>query len=722
VNGIWSFAVNWQPAGVPGVADVVCLDVPGTYTVTSLTSASIAALVVGGGSAIPTLRFVGSGHPTWSIPTAVDIRSGAMVIDSALTITTDYFSVTGSAAELIMRSDSIVFEADSVANGGIFDSQIGTHTVRVCVPSVGPCQTTATMRNTGTIMGDGELRVALGAGAEFRMEEGTILHLTRGFAIDRANVAQPAPAFVWFGGTVDDAPGPVLAQGVNIRLPGTGMSGRLFSFGPQYVTGDIPSGVDVTIWDFLLTAGPVTPRSITGGPLVNRGYLGLSGVAVVGPGIVNRGAVGLSESSIDVDSLVNEGTGAIDVTGPTTLTTQLTNRGSVTGSGAGILDVVGTFIAEGGSTQQGLLLVHRGIVTGFGTLGDLQVFGGRIDPAGAGVGTLTLSSLWLDSGSTLTLDLAGMLPGQADRLTILGTAHYDGTLQLRELSPFAGGVCGQVLTLITDQSGSAPRGTFSRFTGLLPGPGRAWRAHTPPTLYQLVGYDPGSAVSRAPASLIVTEGGASQGYHVCLRSAPLASVTVTPGGGAGQLVLPPPMTFSLLTWALPRLTTLSAANDVVDETSPIATTLTHSVTSTDPAYGGARVTPLAVSVIDNDGSTNLELNIVSAPPTVTAGQSFTLTLREENVGPDASVGATVTIPASSGFSYLSATGVTSCAFDAVTGTTCQLAPLAAGGIMTLTVTFSALVAGSYPTTISLSTIQTDPNLANNVRTQTITIN
>ena len=144
--------------------------------------------------------------------------------------------------------------------------------------------------------------------------------------------------------------------------------------------------------------------------------------------------------------------------------------------------------------------------------------------------------------------------------------------------------------------------------------------------------------------------------------------------------------------------------------------------SADPAYAGAMPAPVTATIVDNDGVTNLELHVFSAPPVVTVGSSFTLTLQNENLGPNTSVGATFTIPASTGFSYSSSTGTLGCSYDGISGTTCQLPSLASGGKTDFTVTLTAVLAGVYPTVYTISTIQGDSNPLNNARSQTITIN
>jgi hypothetical protein len=146
------------------------------------------------------------------------------------------------------------------------------------------------------------------------------------------------------------------------------------------------------------------------------------------------------------------------------------------------------------------------------------------------------------------------------------------------------------------------------------------------------------------------------------------------------------------------------------------------VTSADPGYTGAKPGQVVVTILDNEGVTQFELSVLSPPPVVNVGSQFTVSLRNVNLGPDASAGATFTTPPSAGYTWVSSTGTLGCTSDAIIGTSCQLGSLASGAHADFTLTFQAVVPGSYPTTYTVTTIQTDPNLANNTRSQTITVN
>src|ERR1019366_2726860 len=60
-GGAWSTATDWSKGTVPGVTDVACITLAGTYTVTMSGTASIASLTLGAASGTQTLEIEGSG-------------------------------------------------------------------------------------------------------------------------------------------------------------------------------------------------------------------------------------------------------------------------------------------------------------------------------------------------------------------------------------------------------------------------------------------------------------------------------------------------------------------------------------------------------------------------------------------------------------------------------------------------------------------------------------
>jgi len=739
VNGIWSFGVNWNPAGVPGPADVVCLDAPGTYTVSAFAAPGSKAVIIGGSGAFPTLRYVGTPGQSWTATTGIDVRSGAtLALDSSVTISAGYIEVGGTLSSGATARPRIT--VDSLVNRG-------TLAINTAFPGVSPGPILTVLapigfRNTGTLNAC-VFTLELRNGGEAWMEGGST---TGNSVITVTGTTTILPArpmsFVWSGGTLGTTMSPIYLERVNLRLMNTALQGAIMTSAAPYITGDIGPGVTLDVGGDSATATtkPVTVlRNLQSGPMTNLGHLTLGGhsilgpdsVEIAGPGLINAGDISLYYGALAMDSLVNSGTVNVWVDVPVTAPVLLRNRGLISVASGGRLTITSAqYVAEAGSQQLGALHVDRGTLRGTGQVGHVTVTGGSIEPGGAyvsptnpGIGTLTARSLTLDAASSVGMDLQGLATGAHDSLAVLGAVTYGGTLALRERLPFVGGGCGQVLSLMSDGS-TASRGGFATITGLTPAPTRGWRVYNPTGSYQLVGHDPTQAISLAPSQVSVLEGGASSSYVLCLRDAPAAgaTVTVTPSSGGGQVVAPGAQVFGPLTWALPRPVTVTAVDDALLEASPHLAPMTHTVTSTDPAYAGARPGAVTVSITDNDASSNLELHVFSAPPVVAVGASFTITLQNENLGPNSSVGSTFTIPASAGFTFTGSSGTLGCSYDPMTGTSCQLPSLASGARTDFTVTLTALAAGSYSTSYTISANQPDPNLANNTRVQVITVN
>ena len=103
--------------------------------------------------------------------------------------------------------------------------------------------------------------------------------------------------------------------------------------------------------------------------------------------------------------------------------------------------------------------------------------------------------------------------------------------------------------------------------------------------------------------------GAEGSYTVVLTSEPTASVTVTPSRSSGDadVTVSEPLTFTDSNWHLAQSVTVSAAQDAdaLDDTA----TIEHAVSGGD--YGAASVTAddVAVTVIDDELPTTLELNL-----------------------------------------------------------------------------------------------------------------
>ena len=738
-SGSWGMALNWNPVGVPGAADVACIDAPGSYTVSVGNAPIVMAVIVGGGGALPTLRYLGPAGQTWMATSGIDVRTGAtLALDSSVTISAGYVEVSGA-----LRTGATArtpFFVDSLVNRGLL-------AINTANPAVIPYPVITTagaigFRNSGTLSAC-HFDLVVQNGGEAWMEGGSALGSLISVS-GATTILPPRPmSFVWSGGTLDPIHQSFVVKEINLRLANTALQGTIQTYAAPHVTGDIGPGVwvDVAGAPPPSTAPAVTVlRNLQSGPMTNLGRLSIGAhsiaggpdtVEVTGPGLLNADDFQVYQGRLSMDSLVNN-TGTMQIKSDVTVagTMLLRNRSWIDVEGSLTLESV-EYFAEPGSYQWGSLILDHSTLRGTGKVGAVTAVASTVEPGGTwssaaspGIGTLRADALTLDATSTLGFDLQGLATGAHDSLDVQLGITYGGTLSIRERLPFLGGGCGQVLSLISDGSGSAPRGAFATITGLAPAPTRAWRVYNPAGSYQLVGHDPTQAISVAPSQVSVLEGGASSSYAICLRSAllPNATVTVTPFSGGGQVVQPTAQVFGNLTWALPATVPVTAVDDALLEASPHLASMTHTVTSTDPAYAGAQPGPVTVSITDNDASTNLELHVFSPPPVVAVGARFTLTLQNENLGPNSSVGSTFTIPASAGFFYTTSSGTLGCSSDAVTGISCQLPSLASGARTDFTVTLTALAAGSYSTSYTISANQPDPNLANNTRVQVITVN
>ena len=749
VSGDWSVGSNWTPSGVPDSLAVVCLDAAGSYTVTWSNPAKASYLVVGGSGASPTLTVSATTRlATWDVTNGLHVKSGATVtMTTALSLGAKWLVNEGSLLASFPGRRGFA-TADSVVNLGYLETVRDTLVVT----------TSRYFRNAGTLQLTGpaaQLPVYTPSGGTFLMQGGTVLG--QGEVVFWPILPSlPAPTFYivpsfdWSGGTLPPRLGTtearVRVQGVHIRLLDSTLSGtleldvyQLSSFYHPYdvalITGpdkSVPAGVRLNVGGAGAVIVPgmirgtlsLTPLDTAATDTVGVIFTGtgLGGVEVSGSLLLNAGTGALA---LVLDSLLNSGTVVVDAPAGFPALQAIRNQGTITvGSSTDLALTRADFVAESGSVQTGWLRMTGGKLSGTGLAGDVISVGATIAPGPVGrVGTLSAVSLVLDSGSTVNLHIAGLAPGMHDELLVKGQVYYRGTLRLLPVSTSIGGKCGQELTLIQDNSPfSLLRGAFDSIEGLSLSATRAWRVANPAWVYALEGYDPSVPVSVEPTALTVAEGGAAAAYDVCLRDAPTATVTVTPAAAGGQLAALSPVSFTPSSWEAYATVAVSAVDDALVEPPPQLATITHTVTSTDPAYGGVVPAPVTVTILDNDGSTNLELHVLNTPPVVAVGGSFTLDLQNENLGPDASVGATFTIPASAGFVYASSAGTLGCSYDAVTGTTCQLPSLASGAHTDFSVTLTAVAAGSYSTSYSVSTIQSDPNLLNNTRNQLVTIN
>ncbi len=727
-SGPWGVARNWTPVGVPGRNAVACLDAPGTYSVTLATPDTLAGIIVGAATGTKaTLVYQPTMLGTARLTTGLWIRKGSTFRHLGGTFEPSWVLIDG---RLKAEGNYRYLTADSLVNQGTLE-----------VPLGGDLQLTVQqVRNAGTVSAGGDATFILAAGSSFRMEGGTFSGAGR---VDfNGSPTLPRGLVVWTGGTLPTpAPGVtpyITFAALNVELGTTTLAGqltldRLGTTGIDTVYGDIGPGVFLQLVGD--RGGGYALVNRNGSPVINTGTISaFSGLTdpslpydvLAAGGLINRGTLTLKGSvtsglqvNLKLDSLINEG--LLAVKGLEWMSGGLLrNRGTVTVDRSMRLEMIGsTFVAESASVQTGQLGLTGGTVTGTGSAGDVIAAGGIVAP-GNPIGALTLASLTLDLTSRTEIELGGTTSAGHDALLVTGPVSYGGTLDLHEVAPFQGGACGQVVPILLDHS-TGSRGAFATIQGGAPAPGRGWRLDTPTDSLVLVGHDPAYAVSFGAESLAVVEGRPAVGYAVCLRSAPAATVAVTPASTSGQGQAGAPLSFSTSSWSRPLALTVSAVDDTLVEAPHQSDRITHDITSVDPVFDHAVVPSVALDVGDNDGRADLQLQVLTQAPVVAVGSSFKLKVRIGNSGPTLTTGATYSVSPATGLVIQSVSGPIGCSTGA-TGVTCQVRGLTPGEFQDVAIIFQATAAGTVTDTLSVVGDQPDPSLGNNLKRQVVTVN
>lgn len=124
--------------------------------------------------------------------------------------------------------------------------------------------------------------------------------------------------------------------------------------------------------------------------------------------------------------------------------------------------------------------------------------------------------------------------------------------------------------------------------------------------------------------LQITEGGPSDSYTLTLATQPADSVTVYVYGGGQVAVDPQVLEFTTGNWNVPLGIDITAVDDDVAE-GPHAATVTHSVYSADPDYGGFNIPDLDVDITDND-SPGISINQSGAAVVTEGGGDYIYTM------------------------------------------------------------------------------------------------
>ena len=106
-------------------------------------------------------------------------------------------------------------------------------------------------------------------------------------------------------------------------------------------------------------------------------------------------------------------------------------------------------------------------------------------------------------------------------------------------------------------------------------------------------------IAQSGGTTNVTEGGANDTYTVVLKNQPTANVTITFVTNGQVSTNTANLVFTAANWNVAQTVTVTAINDGVGEGKHTGS-ITHVVTSADPAYQGAFSLPVVATITDND--------------------------------------------------------------------------------------------------------------------------
>jgi hypothetical protein len=727
VSGDWLDGTNWDAGRVPYSWEVVCIVEPGSYTVT-MTWGLANTLYVGDGLSSIRVGIVGPGTPA-SYPdfdaSALVVRHNAYVaMSSGARVRLSSLEVDGT---FVIEGDNEI-DGIEVGDGALF-------------MTAGPTTLLALndfeVAGTVLVAAGRDLVLKLGTGVidQARFDDGATV--TGDGAIYINAVPGSLPTVEWAGATLGTRVGNptlpiVTARGTRLRLRNSDEAYGVIDIDPSgdsiEISGIIGPNAHVRVrraqW------ASVEPVNLDG--VINEGRLeflsSLSSATEVTGGMVNRGTITVSTGrlDLDLDSLKNEGT--ILVTDSTRLLRgRLTNAGSVRLSG-GAADLViagGDFFAESTGSFTGRLAIEAGgRLGGTGTLDRVEALGGVVNPGipSAPLGDLTFNVLTLNAASRMVVELAGTTPSTIDRLHVLNSLTLAGTLDVRSVAPFVGGVCGEIVRPITNARTATRTGTFSQYAGTKIGPHNRWRVNANATAVELIGYDPSVVLSLSPTAIAGSEGGQGGTIDLCLGgNGPVADVTVNATSRFGQSTTTPnPTSFTTANWMLPQQLKVTAIDDAVAEPTHVDS-IRFRLTSTDQAYTGIAATQLQHTITDNDLGADLAVSLVSSPAAVTVNQQFEARYRVTNNGPASSSGSTFTISPMSGITYVGSTAQVTCTTSAGV-VTCAVGALAAGASVEFVLVYRGSTSGSHANTVRITGAEYDPVVGNDSFVWNLTVN
>jgi hypothetical protein len=125
----------------------------------------------------------------------------------------------------------------------------------------------------------------------------------------------------------------------------------------------------------------------------------------------------------------------------------------------------------------------------------------------------------------------------------------------------------------------------------------------PSVVTNIVGLDtPQVVIFESSNTTNVSEAGTTDTYSVALSQPPTADVTVALTSDIQVATNVPSLTFTAANWNVFQVVTVRAVDDVLLEATPHYGTITHTATSTDPAFTGVVIASVIAFITDNDAA------------------------------------------------------------------------------------------------------------------------